>query len=387
MRKLVLITLGIIFLASCSNPKKEAETKARELTTSFINSLSAIANPETISAFDLQQKINSCRKEFESKCSAILGEFEDIEIRSYFQNLLHPDTLSILSKLTTLVGEKNKSILSEIEGKIWINNKTEDPTSLFKIEDNQIQFINLKNKFSYRMENSMVVFDDGCKTGYLYFSIEDNRLIIKDSTGQNVVFREIIPDEKFLGRWKDEYVDNYFTFKENNNLTYTSWKTEKLKYKVANNQILVQFQAGGKYDVGFKVLNDSKLNTANNLSTYFRMKQKGPDCLHFLFTGKISCDVKKQIEASKNTESIGTTGGSWDSILDSYEEFVDKYIKLFKKAQNGDTSAITEYTECLEKAKSFQSKLEGAKADLTMKQVNRLNRINTKLAKATLSAL
>lgn len=392
MRKFVLIILGIIFLVSCSNPKKEAETKARELTTSFSTSLSTITNPETISAFDLRQKIDACRKEFENKCSVTLGEFEDSEIRSYFQTLLHIDTLSTLSNLITLIEEKNKAILSEIEGKIWINEETQKPLSLFEIKNQQIQFINLKNKFPYRIENSAVIFDDGCKTGGLYFKIKDDKLVVQDSTGQSVVFREITPDEKFLGRWVNFSNELRLTFDKDNNLTEHAiqWPYNKYhyKYKIEGGQIMVKPKNENKYvPASLKILNDNKLDHQNGYWIYTRSIQKGPECLHFLFTGKTSCDIKRQIEASKNTESVGITGGSWDSILDSYEEFVDKYIKLLKKAQNGDTSVITEYTECLEKAESFQSKLEGAKADLTMKQVNRLNKINSKLAKAALSVL
>lgn len=86
------------------------------------------------------------------------------------------------------------------------------------------------------------------------------------------------------------------------------------------------------------------------------------------------------IEVSSNN----TSSNSWDSILDDYEAFVDKYIKLLEKAQSGDMSAITEYAESLEKAESLQSKLENSKSDLTSAQISRLNKIISKLSTAAM---
>lgn len=44
------------------------------------------------------------------------------------------------------------------------------------------------------------------------------------------------------------------------------------------------------------------------------------------------------------------SGNNWDSVLDDYEEYFDQYVKLLKKAKNGDVSALTEYAKMLEKA-------------------------------------
>lgn len=74
----------------------------------------------------------------------------------------------------------------------------------------------------------------------------------------------------------------------------------------------------------------------------------------------------------------------WDEVLDEYEEFVDQYVKFFKKAQAGDMSALTEYMECLESAVSLQEKLEDAESDLSMAQVKRLNKIILKIANAAI---
>ena len=80
------------------------------------------------------------------------------------------------------------------------------------------------------------------------------------------------------------------------------------------------------------------------------------------------CVFTKYDVKTQTTFSTSDSGGSdQDKILDDYEEFVNKYIKLAQKAQNGDMSAITEYAKILEKAQSLGEKLEKVKSDLICK--------------------
>lgn len=85
-----------------------------------------------------------------------------------------------------------------------------------------------------------------------------------------------------------------------------------------------------------------------------------------------------------DSESVSRSSGSedWDSVLDSYERYVDKYISYLKKAQNGDASALDEYPSLLEEAQEYGEKLQNAKGDLSASQISRLNRINIKMMKA-----
>lgn len=82
------------------------------------------------------------------------------------------------------------------------------------------------------------------------------------------------------------------------------------------------------------------------------------------------------------TESVKSSSSNenWDKILDEYETVCDKAVKLAKKAQAGDISAVTEYAELAEKATSLQNKLQNAEAELTPAQVARLSKIAAKLA-------
>ncbi len=80
------------------------------------------------------------------------------------------------------------------------------------------------------------------------------------------------------------------------------------------------------------------------------------------------------------TKKSGST--NWDKVLADYESYTDKYIKLLKKANAGDMSAMTEYVEMLEKAQELQESLENADDDLTPAQLQKFNKIQMKLVNA-----
>ena len=83
-------------------------------------------------------------------------------------------------------------------------------------------------------------------------------------------------------------------------------------------------------------------------------------------------------------EVSSTTSSStdWDAFLDDYEEYIDNYIALMKKAKNGDMSAMSEYSSMLSKAQSMQTKLDKAQGEMTSAQIARYTKLNAKLAKA-----
>lgn len=96
-------------------------------------------------------------------------------------------------------------------------------------------------------------------------------------------------------------------------------------------------------------------------------------------TFRITSALKKERgEASKSNKS----SSEWDQILDSYEKYIDQYAKLYKKAQAGDMSAMTEYASMLEKANDLSSKLNGAKSDMSTAQIARFTKLQSKLISA-----
>lgn len=97
-----------------------------------------------------------------------------------------------------------------------------------------------------------------------------------------------------------------------------------------------------------------------------------------------SGDENDSIEVLDETieEESVTSNSEWDTILDEYEEFVDKSLNLASKAQSGDVSALTEYTETMQKMQNLQLKLQNAQSEMTPEQLQRLTQIITKLSNA-----
>jgi len=72
----------------------------------------------------------------------------------------------------------------------------------------------------------------------------------------------------------------------------------------------------------------------------------------------------------------------WDSILDSYERMVEKYVSLAKKVKGGDSNAMSEYMELAEEAQELYTKLSNAKNNLSSAQMSRYMKIAQKMANA-----
>lgn len=87
-------------------------------------------------------------------------------------------------------------------------------------------------------------------------------------------------------------------------------------------------------------------------------------------------------DAGKSISRSSTASADWDSMLNSYEQYVNKYIALVKKASNGDMSAMAEYAGLMQKAQELSDKMNGAQGEMSASQWARYMRITTKMTKA-----
>ena len=90
-------------------------------------------------------------------------------------------------------------------------------------------------------------------------------------------------------------------------------------------------------------------------------------------------------ESSDDEESISSSSSGsqdWDALLNSYEQYVDKYISYMKKAAKGDMSALAEYPALMEKAQEFSEKMENAQGDMSASQWARYIKITNKMTEA-----
>ena len=81
-----------------------------------------------------------------------------------------------------------------------------------------------------------------------------------------------------------------------------------------------------------------------------------------------------------NDEVPAYSSANWDEILDEYERYVNQYIKVLKKAENGDVTAMTEMVELLEQCNELFEKIETAKGELSTAQAARFSKIAMKAA-------
>jgi len=70
----------------------------------------------------------------------------------------------------------------------------------------------------------------------------------------------------------------------------------------------------------------------------------------------------------------------WDEILDEYERYVNQYVKVLKKAENGDVTAMTEMAEMMEQCNELSEKIETAEGELSTAQAARFSKIVMKAA-------
>lgn len=104
----------------------------------------------------------------------------------------------------------------------------------------------------------------------------------------------------------------------------------------------------------------------------------------FRITSAVSESTSTSSTSKVESSESSSSSNDWNSILDDYEKYIDKYIKLYKKAKAGDTSALTEYPALLEKAQSLSNKLSGAQGDLKPAQASRFLKLQQKLTNAAL---
>lgn len=91
-------------------------------------------------------------------------------------------------------------------------------------------------------------------------------------------------------------------------------------------------------------------------------------------------NIKESVEMSNEIFS-DTDTPDWNELLDSYEQYVDKYISYVKKAAKGDMDALAEYPSLMEKAQEFSEKMEGAQSKMSESQWGRYIKITNKMTK------
>lgn len=90
-------------------------------------------------------------------------------------------------------------------------------------------------------------------------------------------------------------------------------------------------------------------------------------------------------ESVEESDSNSASSENWDELLDSYDDYVTKYISYMKKAAKGDMDALSEYPALMEKAQEFSDKMENAQGEMSASQWSRYMKITKKMTSAASS--
>lgn len=386
MKKHLVYVLISCLALSCTSPEKEAEA----IMNQFTSSLHEIGDVTNITAQDLSKKLKTCKEHVDNLVITKRKEFTKPEEKERFDNSISINDNEIYMSLRQELANKNLESLESVKNKKWINVESLSSLSIFMLDETCISFLNLKNKLNYVLEDGEIIFNNDCNNNPIYFTIDGNELVITNGQGQVSRFREATFAEILQAKWKNPYTyggryggSGIILEKDGKGVQFDdNWRP--VSYKV-NNKTVTTFENSkfGNWVNNYTYLSNDKLQfTTHGVSgtQFYRAKETGPDCIAFLFDGKIKSDTK--------TKSTFTTSDSkdsdWDSVLDEYEKLIDKYISLYKKAQNGDISAMSDYVGVLESAEKLQTKLEKAESELTTAQMSRLTKIVTKMTNAVL---
>lgn len=102
----------------------------------------------------------------------------------------------------------------------------------------------------------------------------------------------------------------------------------------------------------------------------------------FGLTASMNANAATTSAMTTSSVAAASSSSDWDSVLDSYEKYVNEYIAVYKKVQAGDTSVYSKMASLMEKYQKLAEQLENASDELTSSQLARLEKINAKLAKA-----
>lgn len=80
-------------------------------------------------------------------------------------------------------------------------------------------------------------------------------------------------------------------------------------------------------------------------------------------------------------KASSSTNSDYDKMLNDYESYVDQYLVLYKKAMNGDQTAMMEYPDLMSKAEELERSMKDAEksGNLSVQQLKRMNDINFKM--------
>lgn len=170
------------------------------------------------------------------------------------------------------------------------------------------------------------------------------------------------------------------------------YKTELTSYWELNNRLennesvveLMKLEPGETGSVEFELpADDIKGAVSFRANTVFEAaKDEEPRSSYGYSSSSGDDDVAEVVTDDDDSSTRSSSSTDWDSVLDSYDRYVTKYVAVAKKLQNGDMSVMSEYTDLMSEAQTLSDKLQNASDEMTAAQIARYSKIMAKMASA-----
>lgn len=214
--------------------------------------------------------------------------------------------------------------------------------------------------------------------GYLngYFEIADGSYKIEDNNENAWIIKVKVKAIKPMTA-KNLGFDNYCPFSlsfvddkgapltgfDNFQTTFTNNDMDKLSS--------ILKQGSGETWISFsEIMGESTLYLPKNISMFNISSHWMTDST--ATTGKESSD--------KSTASDDKTSDEdWDKLIADYKDYMNQYIDLMKKANDGDESAMTQYPEMLDKANQVATDIQNAGSKVSATQMSKFLKMETEL--------
>lgn len=392
---LLLTTLVSILLIGCSAP---VEKKGNEFLNEFSQSINDIDKSSSIGF--ISYFLESAKSELEeNKLNFTEKEELSLEEIELLNLITRYDTIEKYLELSSYIDSRNQLALELAQGETWIseNENPKKQLGLITFDDNEIVMVNRKKSYSFSYASDNYLFTNENGKEFLLDDV-DGYLVMYTEFSNPHRFKKASPYEKIMGKWRGKWGNYFETYNVTLKLTEEGKGSIISKYRTIvlyptrqkGNKYNFKDKDGYTYDFTFK---GGKLYLTDKV-TFSRIdKEESTDFTDIFNYPKYVAPPQSASTYSTSTESSSSPNASpssasedWDEMLDDYEEYIDQYIILYKKAMKGDQSAILEYGSMLEKAASLQASIKKAQSnnDLSTAQINRMMAIVTKMNNAML---
>lgn len=299
------------------------------------------------------------------------------------------------------MAEANRSELEKIPSGIWlVNADSVQANTIFKLDKARENIVpyNIKgsNRLDFESEDNLI-YSHPLEDPVFFFC--------NDSTG---MYEISIPD-RYCGRFRKAKMSDlamgHYDCTDSYGSKYPSLEISNGKAKLGNKEyritvgkekffgtiMVIMHLKNFKHPI-YKATKDDRegcydswglLNLPSDFYFWSRKILDEAENILYIF-GEPEQIWNPEDNISEN-HSSSSGNSDWDEVLDSYEECVNKYISLIKKAAEGDLSAISSYAEFAEKAMELSEKISEAEDDMTASQLSRYMEITGRMTSAAAS--